>query len=54
MGIEEALGEGFMTTRVDAVVNWARSNSLMPMPGTPLEGSNPVDIFDVVRMNKKI
>ena len=25
-------------------------NSLMPMPGTPLEGSNPVDIFDVVRM----
>lgn len=25
-------GEGFLTTRVDAVVNWARSNSLMPMP----------------------
>ena len=25
-------------------------NSLMPMPGTPLEGSNPVEIFDVVRM----
>ncbi len=26
-------------------------NSLMPMPGTPLgENSNPVDIFDVVRM----
>lgn len=25
-------------------------NSLMPMPGTPLQGSNPVDIFDVVRM----
>lgn len=25
-------------------------NSLMPMPGTPLEGSNAVDIFDVVRM----
>ncbi len=24
--------EGFLTTRVDAVVNWARSNSLMPMP----------------------
>lgn len=25
-------GENFFTTRVDAVVNWARSNSLMPMP----------------------
>lgn len=25
-------GEAFLTTRVDAVVNWARSNSLMPMP----------------------
>ncbi len=25
-------------------------NSLMPMPGTPLEGSPPVDSFDVIRM----
>ncbi|MCW1913764.1 biotin synthase BioB [Luteolibacter sp. GHJ8] len=25
-------------------------NSLMPMPGTPLEGSNAVDVFDLVRM----
>jgi biotin synthase len=25
-------------------------NSLMPMPGTPLEGSDPVDTFDVIRM----
>ena len=24
--------EGFLTTTVDAVANWARSNSLMPMP----------------------
>lgn len=24
--------DGFLTTRVDAVANWARSNSLMPMP----------------------
>jgi NADH-quinone oxidoreductase subunit B len=24
--------EGFLTTRLDAVLNWARSNSLMPMP----------------------
>ena len=26
------LKEGYLTTTVDAVVNWARSNSLMPMP----------------------
>ncbi|MCH7226581.1 biotin synthase BioB [Haloferula sp. A504] len=25
-------------------------NSLMPMPGTPLEGAEPVDVFDLVRM----
>jgi NADH-quinone oxidoreductase subunit B len=25
-------GQGFFTTRVDAFLNWARSNSLMPMP----------------------
>jgi len=25
-------------------------NSLMPMPGTPLEGADPVDPFDLVRM----
>ncbi len=26
------LNEGYLTTTVDTVVNWARSNSLMPMP----------------------
>ena len=26
------LQQGYLTTTVDAVVNWARSNSLMPMP----------------------
>ena len=25
-------GDGFFTTRLDAVMNWARSNSMMPMP----------------------
>ena len=25
-------GQGFFTTRVDALLNWARSNSIMPMP----------------------
>lgn len=25
-------------------------NSLMPMPGTPLEGAAPVDVFDLVRL----
>ncbi len=32
MASDNALREGYLTTRVDAVVNWARSNSLMPMP----------------------
>jgi NADH-quinone oxidoreductase subunit B len=32
MGLDNVFKEGYMTTRVDAVVNWARSNSLMPMP----------------------
>jgi NADH-quinone oxidoreductase subunit B len=27
-----ALNQGYLTTRVDVVANWARSNSLMPMP----------------------
>jgi len=33
MGIEAALqGEGFMTTRLNRVINWARRSSLWPMP----------------------
>ena len=32
MGLESTFQEGYLTTRVDSVVNWARSNSLMPMP----------------------
>lgn len=33
MGLEAKLqGDGFLTTTVDAVVNWARKNSLYPMP----------------------
>ncbi|HET6569782.1 MAG TPA: NADH-quinone oxidoreductase subunit B family protein [Rhodothermales bacterium] len=32
MGLETVFKEGFLTTQLDAVVNWARSNSLMPMP----------------------
>ncbi len=33
MASQDALGgDGFLTTTVDAVANWARSNSLMPMP----------------------
>jgi len=32
MGLDNVFKEGYLTTRVDAVVNWARSNSLMPMP----------------------
>ncbi|MBE0643957.1 MAG: NADH-quinone oxidoreductase subunit NuoB [Bacteroidetes bacterium] len=32
MGLESALGEGYLTTQLDALVGWARKNSLWPMP----------------------
>lgn len=32
MGLESALGEGFVTTQIDALIGWARKNSLWPMP----------------------
>lgn len=33
MATQDAFGgDGFFTTRLDTVLNWARSNSLMPMP----------------------
>ncbi len=31
-GSSSSNGQGFFTTRVDAILNWARSNSMMPMP----------------------
>ncbi len=32
MGLESTLGEGFFTTQLDALIGWARKNSLWPMP----------------------
>ena len=32
MGLESALGEGYLTTKLDFLVSWARKNSLWPMP----------------------
>ncbi|HOJ03600.1 MAG TPA: NADH-quinone oxidoreductase subunit B family protein [Bacteroidota bacterium] len=32
MGLESALGEGYLTTKLDALVGWARKSSLWPMP----------------------
>ncbi|MBN8706178.1 MAG: NADH-quinone oxidoreductase subunit B [Bacteroidetes bacterium] len=32
MGIESAFGDGYVTTTVDALANWARKNSVWPMP----------------------
>lgn len=32
MGIETIFGDNLLTTNIDKVVNWARKNSLWPMP----------------------
>jgi len=32
MGLEHALGESILTTKLDAAINWCRKNSLWPMP----------------------
>ena len=32
MGIETALGDNILTTKVGEIANWARKNSLWPMP----------------------
>ena len=33
MGLEEKLGnDGFVTTKIDSILQWCRSNSLWPMP----------------------
>jgi NADH-quinone oxidoreductase subunit B len=32
MGLEHRLGDGFLTTKLDWLINWARRNSLWPMP----------------------
>ncbi len=32
MGLEDFAGEGYLTTRLDAVLDWGRKNSLWPLP----------------------
>ena len=59
MGIESLIGENFLTTRVDAIVNWGRRYSLYPMPfGTAccaIEFMGVVSsIFDLSRFGAEI
>ena len=32
MGLEHAFGDGIITTKIDAAINWCRKNSIWPMP----------------------
>ena len=32
MGLEHVFGDSFVTTKIDAAINWCRKNSLWPMP----------------------
>ncbi|MGB9773534.1 MAG: NADH-quinone oxidoreductase subunit B [Bacteroidota bacterium] len=32
MGLEHTFGDSFLATRLDALINWSRRNSLWPMP----------------------
>lgn len=32
MGLENLLGNGFITTKLEEMINWCRKNSLWPMP----------------------
>jgi NADH-quinone oxidoreductase subunit B len=32
MGLEKAMGESFLLTKVESAINWCRKNSLFPMP----------------------
>lgn len=59
MGIESLIGDNVITTKVDAVINWARKYSLYPMPfGTAccaIEFMGLVSsIFDISRFGAEI
>jgi len=32
MGLESAIGDGYVATKLETVINWCRKNSLWPMP----------------------
>lgn len=59
MGLEALQGESFLATRVDAVLDWGRKNSLWPLPfGTAccaIEYMSTVSsVFDVSRFGAEV
>ena len=59
MGLEQLQGESFLATRIDAVLDWGRKNSLWPLPfGTAccaIEYMSTVSsVFDVSRFGAEV
>jgi len=55
MGIETVFGDNILTTNIDKVVNWARKNSLWPMPCCAIEMMSSVaPRYDLARFGAEV
>jgi biotin synthase len=54
LGLGETIGDRLrmieVLSNLDPPPESVPINRLMPMPGTPLEGADPVDVFEIIRM----